>query len=297
MSKLRKSLENGKYVITAEVAPPKGVDISKVKQEAKIYKDLVDAVNITDNQSSVMRSSPLAIATTLIETGIEPIYQITARDRNRVAIQSELLGASILGVKNVLALTGDGIENGDHPQAKAVFDVDSVQLLDIISGLNKGFDSAGNKLNKSTDFFIGAASFPEADPIELEFVKSKKKIKAGARFLQSQAVYNVEKFKKFYEEFKGLDVYLLAGIVVLKSAKMAEYMNKYVSGINIPQNIIAELKNAKDETEKGIEIAARLVVELRQFSHGVHIMTLGKAESVPKILEKVNLMQQNFGGE
>ncbi|MDP8253440.1 MAG: methylenetetrahydrofolate reductase [Candidatus Kaelpia aquatica] len=290
MSELRESLKNGKYVITAEVAPPKGTDITEIRREADIYRDSVDAVNITDNQSSVMKASPLAIAKVLMESGVEPIYQITTRDRNRVAIQSELLGASILGIKNVLALTGDAIENGDHPQAKAVFDIDSVQLLDIISGLNKGVDSSGNKLNKPTDFFVGAASFPEADPFELEFVKTKKKIKAGARFLQSQAVYSVDKFKSFYEETKGLDVYILAGIIVLKSVKMAKYMNKHVSGVNVPKEIIAELKDAKDEAEKGIEIAARLIVELKQFSHGVHIMTLGKAESVPKILERANLI-------
>ncbi|MDP8216172.1 MAG: methylenetetrahydrofolate reductase [Candidatus Kaelpia imicola] len=290
MSKLRESLKKGNYVVTAEVAPPKGVNISGIRREADIYRGSVDAVNITDNQSSIMKASPLAIAKVLMESGVEPIYQITTRDRNRVAIQSELLGASILGVKNVLALTGDAIENGDHPQAKAVFDIDSVQLLDITAGLNKGVDSSGNKLNEPTDFFIGAASFPEASPVELEFVKTEKKIKAGARFLQSQAVYSVDKFKSFYKEIRDLDAYLLAGIIVLKSAKMAEYMNKYVSGVSVPEEIIAELKAAKDEVEKGIEIAARLIVELKQFSHGVHIMTLGKAESVPRILERADLI-------
>ncbi len=289
MSELKELLKKGKYVVTAEVAPPKGIDISGVRRELDIYRGSVDAVNITDNQSSVMKASPLAIAKILIEGGVEPIYQITTRDRNRVAIQSELLGASILGVKNVLALTGDAIENGDHPQAKAVFDIDSVQLLNVIAGLNRGVDSSGNKLNEPTDLFIGAASFPEAEPVELEFVKTKKKIKAGARFLQSQAVYSIDKFKRFYEEIKESDSYLLAGIIVLKSAKMAEYMNKNVSGVNVPEEIIAELKGAKDETEKGIEIAARLIVELKQFSHGIHIMTLGRAESVPKILERANL--------
>ncbi len=290
MGRLKEALKEGKYVVTAEVAPPKGVDISEIEREADIYRGLVDAVNITDNQSSIMRSSPLAIALTLQAKDIEPIYQITARDRNRVAIQSELLGASILGIENVLALTGDGIDSGDHPEAKAVFDVDSVQLLGIISGLNRGFDSAGNKLNKPTDFFMGAASFPEADPVDLELVKTEKKIKAGAKFLQSQAVYDIAKFKKFSEKIKGFGAYLLAGVIVLKSAKMAEYINKYVAGITVPLGIIAEIKNSKDEVEKGIEIAARLIVELKQFSQGVHIMTLGRAESVPEILKLANLI-------
>ena len=290
MSEFRKLLEKGEFVVTAEVAPPKGTDISDVTREAGIYKQFVQAVNITDNQSSIMRASALAITDVLMKNNIQPIYQITARDRNRLGIQSDLLGAAILGVNNVLCLTGDAIEQGDHIQAKAVFDVDSVQLIEIVKRLNEGYDSAGNKLNKPTNFFIGAACFPEASPLELEIVKTRKKVQSGACFLQSQAVYDVEKFKVFMASIKDLNVYVLGGIVVLKSVKMAEYMNKNVSGINIPQEIIEEMKSAVNQTEKGIEIAARLVVELKKFAHGVHIMALGKAESVPEILKLSGLI-------
>ncbi|MDP8233455.1 MAG: methylenetetrahydrofolate reductase [Candidatus Saelkia tenebricola] len=290
MSELRQLLEKGEFVVTAEIAPPKGTDISDITREIDIYKQSVRAVNITDNQSSVMRASVLAIADILIKNNIQPIYQITARDRNRLGIQSDLLGASILGVDNVLCLTGDAIEQGDHIQAKAVFDVDSVQLIGIVEGLNKGYDSAGNKLNKPTNFFIGAACFPEASPLELEIVKTRKKVQSGACFLQSQAIYDVEKFKVFMDSIKDLNVYVLAGIVVLKSSKMAEYMNKNVSGINIPQDIIEEMKSAANQVEKGVEIAVRLIVELKKFAHGVHVMALGKAESVPKILKLSGLI-------
>jgi len=290
MNTFKKLLAKGEFVITAEVAPPKGSDISEVEREIEIYRQCVTAVNITDNQSSIMRASALSIADVLMENGITPIYQITARDRNRLAIQSDLLGASILGVNNVLCLTGDAIERGDHKEAKAVFDVDSVQLVNIAKGLNEGHDSAGSRLNRPTDFFIGAACFPEASPLELEIIKTRKKVQSGACFLQSQAVYDVDKFKVFMESIKDLNVYVLAGIVVLKSVKMAEYMNKYVSGINISQALIEEMKAAKNQIEKGIEIAARLVVELKKFACGIHIMTLGRAESVPEILKQAGLI-------
>jgi len=171
-----------------------------------------------------------------------------------------------------------------------VFDIDSVQLINIAKGLNEGYDSVGNKLNKPADLFIGAACFPESTPLELEIIKTRKKVQSGACFLQSQAVYDVDKFKAYVASTKDLNVYVLAGIVVLKSAKMAEYMNKYVSGINIPQTLIEEMKTAKNQIEKGIEIAARLVVELKKFASGIHIMTLGKAESVPEILKKAGLI-------
>jgi len=290
MNVFKELLTKGEFVVTSEVAPPKGVDISEVEREIEIYRQYVTAVNITDNQSSIMRASALAVAKVLMKNDIEPIYQITTRDRNRLAIQSDLLGASILGVNNVLCLTGDAIEQGDHKEAKAVFDIDSVQLINIARGLNEGHDSAGNRLNKPTDFFIGAACFPEAFPLELEIIKTRKKVQSGACFLQSQAVYDIDKFRIFIESIKDLNIYVLAGIVVLKSAKMAEYMNKYVSGINIPPTFIEELKAAGNQAEKGIEIAARLIVELKKFASGIHIMTLGRAESVPEILKRVGLI-------
>ncbi len=288
MSKLKKKLENGEFVVTGEVAPPKGTDVSSIIEELKFYKGWVTAVNITDNQSSVMRASPLAIAKILIDNGVEPIYQITARDRNRLALQSDLLGASILGVENVLCLTGDSIYQGDHPQAKPVFDLDSVQMLYTASLLNQGKDLAGKKLNSPTNFFLGAACSPNADPLEPEIIKTRKKIQAGARFFQTQAVYEPEKLKQFISVL-GEDVFILAGIVFLKSAKMAKFMNENISGIYIPEEIIAELESASDPIEKGIEITARLVVKLKEFVDGIHLMPLGKAEVVPEILTKAGI--------
>lgn len=289
MSKFKELLERGEFVITGEVAPPKGSDISEIIKELKIFKGCVLAINITDNQSSVMRASPLAIAKILIDHGLEPIYQITTRDRNRLALQSELLGASILGIENVLCLSGDAIQKGDHPEAKAVFDIDSVQLIEIAHGLNQGKDAGGKKLNKATNFFLGAACSPAAEPLEPEIIKTRKKVKAGVHFLQTQAIYEPKKFEKFMAGIKDLNVYVLAGIVVLKSAKMARFMNEHVSGITIPEEMIKEIESSKDELEKGIEIAARLVVELKRLASGIHFMPLGKAELVPEILARCNL--------
>ncbi len=290
MNKLKDSLKKGDFVITAEVAPPKGTDIKQVCEELEIYRDCVSAVNITDNQSSVMRASGLAIANIMIKKSISPIYQITTRDRNRIALQSELLGASIIGVNNILCLTGDGVEQGDHPQAKPVFDIDSTQLIEAAGALNKGKDASGKKLNQATDFFIGAACFPQAAPLEPEIIRTRKKVKAGAMFLQTQAVYDSGQFKTFMSAIKDLDVFLLAGIVVLKSAAMARYMNQNVSGINIPEALIKELEGSDNQLKKGIEIAARLIVELKEFCNGIHIMPLGKASVVPEILKKANLI-------
>lgn len=289
MSKLKEALKRGKFVITGEIAPPKGSDIREIVEELEIYKEHVVAVNITDNQSSVMRASPLAIAKLLKEKNIEPVYQITCRDRNRLALQSELLGAAIFGIENILCLTGDAITQGDHPQAKQVFDIDAVQLIEIAKGLNAGNDAAGKSLQGKTNFFIGAAVSPCADPLEPELIKMEKKIKAGAVFFQTQAIYDISKFKKFMEEVKKFNVYILAGIVVLKSAKMARFMNKNVSGIEIPEYLIEEMEKATNPIEKGIEIAVRLISHLKELTNGIHIMPLGKAEVVPKIIKLAKL--------
>lgn len=292
MSRLKEALERGEFVFTGEIAPPKGTDTSGLLKEIQIYRGNVVAVNITDNQSSVMRASPLAIAKLLIDNGIEPVYQITTRDRNRLALQSELLGASILGVENVLCLTGDAITCGDHPQAKPVFDLDSVQLLQVAKGLNEGRDAVGKKLNRGTNFFLGAACSPCADPLEPEIIKTRKKVKAGAKFLQTQAIYDVERFRRFLEAIKGLDVYILAGIVVLKSAKMARFMDEKISGIEIPPEIIDEMERAEDPIEKGVEIAVRLIIELKELVHGIHLMPLGRADLVLKVLERLEVKDE-----
>lgn len=289
---LREKIANKKFVITSEIGPPKGTNIAKMLNEAEALKGKVDAINVTDLQSAVMRLGSLAVCRLLLERGIEPVYQLTCRDRNRLALQSDLLSASVLGIKNVLALTGDHPAVGDHPQAKPVYDLDSVQLLSVIKKLNSGFDMNGNALDGKPDFFTGAVLNPGADEAEPEVIKVRKKIAAGAEFFQTQAVYDVEKFSAFMSHIKDLNIPVLAGIVLLKSARMAEYMNENVAGIHVPQNLIDEISSVskEDRPKKSIEIAARLIRELKPLCDGIHIMPLGWDKYVPAVLETAGLV-------
>ena len=277
------------FVVTAEVGPPKGTDIAQLEEHIDLLKDKVDGLNVTDNQSSVMRISSLAICRVILDRGGEPILQLTCRDRNRMALQSELLSASVLGVRSVLCLTGDFISVGDHPQAKPVFDLDSVQLLQTVGLLNGGKDLAGNDLLGPTDLFPGAVVTPEADPIEPQMIKFEKKIAAGAQFIQTQAIYDLDNFKRFMERARQHNgVKIMAGIVLLVSAGMAKYMNKNVPGIFVPDALVKEMADApKDKRlEAGIRIAGRMIKQLREekICDGVHVMAIGKEECVPDIL-------------
>jgi len=277
------------FVVTAEVGPPKGTDIGQLIHHIELLKDKVDGLNVTDNQSSVMRISSLAICRVILDHGGEPILQLTCRDRNRLALQSELLSAWVLGVKSVLCLTGDYVSVGDHPQAKPVFDLDSVQLLQTVALLNQGKDLSGNDLSGKTDFFAGAVVTPEADPIEPQMLKFRKKLAAGARFIQTQAIYDLDKFREFMGRFPRDGVKIMAGIVLLTSAGMAKYMNKNVPGIFVPDHLIQELSQAEKgkAIEVGIRIAGRMIRELREkkLCDGVHVMAIGKEDRVPDILK------------
>jgi len=286
---LRDSLAAGKWVITAEIAPPKGTDISSFKEKALAVAKLVDGVNVTDNQRAVMRLTPLAACTLLAQWGLEPIMQITCRDRNRLALQSDLLGASVLGIINVLAMTGDHPSVGDHPQSKSVFDLDSVQLISVIKGLNDGFDMAGNALNKGTNFFIGAVAHPGADIPELQMIKLRKKVAAGAQFLQTQAIYDVEQFKEWMTEVAPLGVKVLAGIVPMKSARIAHFMNENVPGITVPDKLVERMEKAAEPVKEGIAIAQELMGQLRGVAHGVHIMAIGMEKYLPEIISGVRV--------
>ena len=283
-TKLMDAITKGEFAITAEICPPKGSDTGKFVEKARLLKDKIVAANVTDNQRAVMRISSLACSVQLIEEGIEPVFQMTCRDRNRLAIQSDLLGAWALGVKNVLLLTGDDVSFGDHREAKAVFDLDSVQLVGAAALLNEGKNHNEKELRGGTDFFLGAVVAPEANPIEPEMIKFRKKIKAGARFFQTQAIYDMEKFKRFFEEADALGAKVLGGILLLKSAKMADFLNRNVPGVSVPQALIDELEAAPDQLQKGIEIASRQVKELRGICHGAHIMAISREESVPEII-------------
>jgi 5,10-methylenetetrahydrofolate reductase len=277
------------FVVTAEVGPPKGTDIAGLIHHIELLKDKVDGLNVTDNQSSVMRISSLAVCRVILDHGGEPILQLTCRDRNRLALQSELLSAWILGIKSVLCLTGDYVSVGDHPGAKPVFDLDSVQLLQTVALMNQGKDLSGNDLSGKTDFFAGAVVTPEADPIEPQMLKFRKKLAAGAKFIQTQAIYDLEKFREFMARVPRDGVKIMAGIVLLTSAGMAKYMNKNVPGIFVPDHLIQELSQAEKgkAIEVGIRIAGRMIRELRQqkLCDGVHVMAIGKEDRVPDILK------------
>jgi methylenetetrahydrofolate reductase (NADPH) len=287
ISRLQRKLDDGDFVITAEVCPPKGSDCDEFLDKAEGLRAHVDSINVTDNQGANMRISPLAAAALLVRSGIEPVFQITCRDRNRMALQSELLGAATLGVVNVLALTGDHISFGDHPQAKPVFDVDSVQLLDAISGLSSGQDMSGNPLHGVPNFYPGAAAAPEAEPFPLTLFKLEKKARAGARFFQTQAIFNPEKLRSFREATGHLDVKIIAGVFLLKSAGMARYVNTHIPGLSVPAGIIEELESAPSPLARGVEIARRLVGELRPYCDGLHIMAMGREDLIPEIIKEV----------
>lgn len=283
MSFLEQQLNAGQFVITAEIAPPKGVDTAEVLETARSLKGMT-AVNVTDNQGANMRMTPLAMAALLVREGIEPVLQLTCRDRNRMALQSDLLGASALGVENLLMLSGDHPRFGDHPGAKQVFDLDSIQALDTVRSLIEGEDMAGKPLQGTPLFFAGAAVTPEAEPFELMFQKYSKKIQAGTRFFQTQAVFDHDKLEKFMVEATPLGVPVLLGVLLLKSARMAEFLNRNIPGVRVPQALIDRLAGASKPLEEGISIARETVALARRHCQGVHLMTLGYEDRIPDIL-------------
>ena len=290
--KLSELFKKGKFVITSEVGPPKGIEIEIVLDESGLLRNIVDAFNVTDLQSSAMRLGSLATCHKLKERGLEPVFQRACRDRNRLALQSDILSAATLGIENLLILTGDHPILGDHPEAKPVFDLDSIQLLSVIKGLMEKRDMKGNTLEgKAPEFCMGAVVNPGADPLEPQIIMMEKKVEAGAEFFQTQAVFEVDKFARFMEATKYLDVPIMAGIVFLKSARMAQYMNENVAGVYVPDDIIQEMAEVEKDrrVEKSIEISARLIRELKDFCQGVHIMSLGWERHIPAVLEKAGL--------
>lgn len=283
MSKLQQLLGEGSFAVTAEVAPPKGADVSAALSKARALSGLA-AVNVTDNQGANMRMSPLALSALLVREGVEPILQLTCRDRNRMALQSDLLGASALGIKNLLVLSGDHARFGDHPQARQVFDLDSVQLLQVVETVMQGRDMAARPLKGVPQFFTGAAVTPEAEPYELMFQKFRKKIDAGASFFQTQAVFDVQKLERFMADADQAGVPVLLGVLVLKNGKMARFLNDNIPGVRVPQALVERLDAAVDPLEEGIHIAREMVAHARRLCQGVHLMTLGLEERIPDIL-------------
>ncbi len=284
----KEKLESGKFVITSEIGPPKGVDIEESLEEAETLREKVDAFNVTDLQSSVMKLGSLATCHLLVERKLEPVFQITCRDRNRLALQSDLLSAYVLGIKNVLVLTGDHTVLGDHPQAKPVFDLDSVSLLKAASLLMEGKDMVDSDLAGKPEFCLGAVVNPGADPLEPQIIKMEKKIEAGAKFFQTQAVYDLASFESFMKIAEKTGVPVLGGIVLLKSAGMAKYMNEKVAGVNVPDRYIEMMAKAKKEERPkvSIQIAAELIKGMKNICRGIHIMPLGWEKHVPSVLEE-----------
>lgn len=293
-SKFKEALESGRFIVTSEVAPPKGTDLEKLTHHIELLRDKVDAMNVTDHQSSVMRFPSLGGALLVKEMGGEPILQMTCRDRNRMALQADLLFASSRGINNVLCLTGDSVVLGDHKEAKGVFDLDSSQLLEVIRRMEKGKDLGDNDLDGSVSFCAGAIVTPEANPIEPQLIKFEKKIEAGAEFIQTQAVYDLDNFNEFMKYARQFPVKILAGIILLTSAPMARFMNKNVAGVNVPQDLIDEMDGAPKgrKLEKGIEITGRMIKRIKdeKMCEGVHIMAIGKEEVVPDIMSAAGLL-------
>ena len=291
----REALKTKDFVVTAEAGPGKGSNVAKMVEHIELLKDRVDGLNVTDNQSAVMRYPSLGTCLLIKEHGGEPVLQITCRDRNRLAIQADLLFAYSRGIDNVLCLTGDSVDVGDHKEAMPVFDLDSVQLIHLVHALNSGRDMVGNELDGGVDFCIGASGTPSADPIEPQLIKFEKKLGAGVDFIQTQAIYDLDEFKRFVEYARKTDgkAKILAGIVLLVGAKMATYMNENVPGIYVPQYLIDELAQAPKGKgiATGIEIAGRLIRQIKEekICDGVHIMAIGREERVPEILEAAGL--------
>ncbi len=293
-SLFEEKLYSNEFVVTTEIGPPKGADTSEMVHHIDLLKDKVDAINVTDHQSSVMRFPSLGGCLLVKERGGEPILQVTCRDRNRLALQADFLLAYSRGISNVLCLTGDSVDVGDHKEAKPVFDLDSVQLLKMIRTMESGKDIVGNELKGAPQFCIGASVHPEADFIEAQLVKFEKKVAAGAQFFQTQGIFDLGNLRRFMQYASQFNVKILAGIIVMASARMARYMNENVPGIIVSQAIIDELATAEKGKglQKGIEIAARFTKTIKDenLCHGVHIMAVGNESIVPDILEAADLV-------
>lgn len=294
---MEKILEAGHFAVTAELGPPKSASRRIVERKAELLRLCCDAVNVTDNQTAIVRMSSWAACTILKQQGVEPVLQIVIRDRNRLAIQSDVLGAVALGVQNILCLSGDHQRLGDHPTAKGVYDLDSIQLIQTLKKMRdeKKFLS-GSDIRGDVPIFIGAASNPYADPFEYRVIRLAKKVEAGAAFIQTQAIFDVEKFKRFMEMVRdmGLDekVHILAGVIPTKSAGMARYMRDYVAGVVVPDEIVKRMEDAKDAKEEGARICLEIIEQLIEIPgvHGIHIMAVGWEDIVPTITERAKLL-------
>lgn len=283
MSLLAEKLESRQFVVTAEIAPPKGTNLAPALADVEKFEGIT-AVNVTDNQGANMRLSSLALAAQLQQAGTETILQLTCRDRNRMALQSDLLGAAAFGIENLLLLSGDHSKFGDHPDARPVFDLDSVQLLDMTAGLMSGVDMVGKSLNGVPHFFPGAAVNPAAEPFELMFQKVSKKVDSGARFFQTQSIFEYKTLERFMSAMAPLGTPVIAGVLLIRNAKMARFLNANIPGVQVPESLVARFDGAADPMAEGVAIARETVAWARELCQGVHLMTLGHEDKIPDIL-------------
>ncbi len=294
---LEKVLESGKFAVTAEAGPPRGTGVAVIQKKGETLKLACDALNVTDNQTAIVRMSSVAGCVLLKQIGVEPVMQMVCRDRNRIAMQSDILGAAALGVGNLLCLTGDHQSFGDHPQAKGVFDLDSTQLIQVVKMLrdDKKFLS-GEKMNGEVKMYIGAAENPFGDPFEFRVMRLARKVKAGVDFIQTQAIFDVPMFARWMKMVvdQGLDkqVHILAGVIPMKSAGMAKHMAHNVPGIILPEQFVTRMEQAKDPKEEGVKICLEMMAQIKEIPgvHGIHIMAVGWEDMVPSIVEKAGLM-------
>ncbi|MBN1807931.1 MAG: methylenetetrahydrofolate reductase [Planctomycetes bacterium] len=289
---LRQAIGDARFAITVEVAPPKGTDVTEVLNASRMLAPHVHALNVTDNQSSVMKLSSLGFSIRLMQEGLNPVFQVTCRDRNRIGLQGDLLAAASFGIDTVLALTGDHPRMGDHPEAKPVYDIDVIGLLETIRMLNQGRDLSGNELESGpADFFPGASVTPSPANMDAQLFKMERKVKAGARFFQTQAVFDVPVFAEFMKRARDFGVPVMAGIILLKNAGMAKFMNANIPGVTVPKGIINELKDTdkKDRRAKSVEIGARIVGEVKDLVQGVHMMPLGWDKEAVAVLEQAGI--------
>jgi len=288
-SRLAARLASGDFAITSELTPPKGIDLGPLLDKARSLGAHVHAFNVTDSHNARMSLSALATAHLLLDQGFEPIMQQTTRDRNRIALQSDLLGAAALGIANVVLMGGDDPSAGDHPDAKPVFDMGTEALIETAGKLTRGTDASGARLHGTPRLFIGAVVNPGAKPLEREIARMAKKVEAGARFFQTQAIYDIGRFEGFLRRVEGLEVPLLAGIIPLKSPKMAQYLNRNVPGIEVPETLIARMAGAPNAEEESTAIAAETLSRLRERVQGAHIMAIGWERLIPRIVAEAGL--------
>ncbi len=300
MSKLQKILKQGHFALTGELGPPRGTNVEVVKKKASYLKGVVDAVNITDNQTAVVRMSSWATSLLVLQEGLEPVYQMVCRDRNRLAMQADILGAYAHGIRNILCLSGDHQQFGDHPFAKGVYDIDSIQLIGTVKKLRdeEKFLSGADLDGAPKEMFIGAAANPFAEPLEWRVYRLAKKIEAGAQFIQTQCIYNMKRFREWIKQANDMGltekVYILAGITPMKSLGMAKYMKSKVPGIDVPDEIIDRLKGVpkKDQAKEGIKIACEMIEEFKEMKGiaGIHLMAIEWEHKVPEIAEMTKLL-------